>query len=100
MPALVAAVRHWGRGGRPVLLVHDQQQALTPRRVAHVRELLGEQGDGAGPLVDVRLVDSRADARVQVADLLAGAARRIAEDRLDGHGDEALWELLAPYRDG
>ena len=59
-----------------------------------------EQGDGAGPLVDVRLVDSRADARVQVADLLAGAARRIAEDRLDGHGDEALRELLAPYGDG
>ena len=62
VPALVAAVRHWGSGGRPVLLVHDQQQALTSRRVAHVRELLVEQGDGAGPLVDVRLVDSRADA--------------------------------------
>ena len=100
VPALVAAVRHWGRGGRPVLLVHDQQQALTPRRVAHVRELLVEQGDGAGPLVDVRLVDSRADSRVQVADLLAGAARRIAEDRLDGHGDDALRGLLAPYADG
>ena len=82
-----------------MLLVHDQQQALTSRRVAHVRELLVEQGNGAGPLVDVRLVDSRADARVQVADLLAGAARRIAEDRLDGHGDDALAELLAPYQD-
>jgi hypothetical protein len=99
VPALVAAVRHWGRGGRPVLLVHDQQQALTARRVAHVRELLVDQGDGAGPLVDVRLVDSRADARVQVADLLAGAARRIAEDRLDGHEDHALADLLAPYQD-
>jgi hypothetical protein len=29
-----------------VLLVHDQQQALTPRRVAHVRELLAPYRDG------------------------------------------------------
>jgi hypothetical protein len=99
VPALVRAVRHWGADGRPVTLVHDEQQALTPRRIAHVRDLLERSGDGTGPLVDVRLVDSRSDARVQLADLLAGAARRIAENRLDGRPDAELLSMLEPYVD-
>ncbi len=99
VPALVRAVRHWGTDGRPVTLVHDEQQALTPRRIAHVRDLLERCGDGTGPLVDVRLVDSRSDARVQLADLLAGAARRIAENQLDGRPDAELLSMLEPYVD-
>ncbi|MFD0662567.1 hypothetical protein [Thermocatellispora tengchongensis] len=34
---------------------------------------------------------------MQVADLLAGAARKIAEDALHGHGDPELTALLRPY---
>ncbi len=50
-------------------------------------------------LAAVRLVDSMADARVQVADFLAGVARRIAEDALGGAPDEELTDLLRPYVD-
>lgn len=48
-------------------------------------------------LAGLRLVDSRTDTRIQVADLLAGAARKIAEDELRGHGDPELTALLHPY---
>jgi hypothetical protein len=34
---------------------------------------------------------------VQVADLLAGIARRVASDALAGHPDDALTALLCPY---
>jgi hypothetical protein len=98
VPALLRAVGHWGAGGRAVSIVHDEQHALTAQRIAYVKALLDGTGS-AGHLVDLRLVDSRSDARVQVADLLAGAARRIAEDELNGKGDAELIDLLAPYVD-
>jgi hypothetical protein len=45
----------------------------------------------------LELVDSRRDPRVQLADFLAGVARKIASDELNGHGDPALTALLRPY---
>jgi hypothetical protein len=36
---------------------------------------------------------------VQVADFLAGTARRIAEDALTGNGDAELTAMLRPYLD-
>jgi hypothetical protein len=83
MPALVDTVAHW----QPAVVIHDEQQSLTPERL----DLL------LGPGCDLRFVDSRADPRVQVADFLAGVARRIAEDHLHGHGDGELTGLLRPY---
>ncbi|MDT8911830.1 DUF3800 domain-containing protein [Amycolatopsis sp. PS_44_ISF1] len=83
MPALVDTVAHW----RPTAVVHDEQPSLTPERL--------DQLLGPGP--ELRFVDSRTDPRVQVADFLAGAARRIAEDHLHGHGDAELTGLLRPY---
>jgi hypothetical protein len=50
-------------------------------------------------LAGVRFVDSRSDARVQVADFLAGVARRIASDALNGRGDPRLTGLLASFVD-
>jgi hypothetical protein len=47
----------------------------------------------------LRGADSRTDPRVQVADLLAGLARRIASDELLGRGDPELTTLLRPYVD-
>jgi len=44
-------------------------------------------------------VDSRTDPRVQVADLLAGVARRVAADELVGRSDPDLTALLRPYVD-
>ncbi|MGC5009350.1 DUF3800 domain-containing protein [Streptosporangium sp. DT93] len=101
IPAVVQAVLHWGRGGRPVSIVHDEHYALTRERVARLTGTLGEQTapgrSPAGRLAGLRLVDSRSDPRVQVADFLAGVARRIASDELNGRGDTVLVTLLRPY---
>ncbi|MBF8193472.1 hypothetical protein ITP53_48930 [Nonomuraea sp. K274] len=94
IPGIVHAVAHWGRGGEPVTVVHDRQTTLTEERVAELRHLLG------GRLAGLRLVESTLDARVQVADVMAGAARKIASDELNGRGDPGLTALLRPYVDG
>jgi hypothetical protein len=91
IPAIAGAVAHWGAAGRPVSIVHDRQTLLTDERIARLKARLGAS------LAGLRLVDSRTDPRVQVADLLAGAARRIAEDELRGRGDPELTALLRPY---
>lgn len=93
---LISAIRHtvalWSSRTRAVAIVHDVQSALTPDRVRHLHaEFSG--------LVSVELVDSLTDPRVQVADFLAGVARKIAEEELAGRGDTELVALLRPYVD-
>ena len=90
VPALAQTVKYWTTGGNPVAIVHDKQPALTKHRVAELEETLGG-------LAGLRLVDSRSDARVQVADFLAGVARKIASEELNGRGDPELTALLRPY---
>ncbi|WP_246060068.1 hypothetical protein [Herbidospora galbida] len=90
LPAIVRAVEYWGRG-RPVTIVHDRQTSLTEERIDLLRR--------ACPLEELRLEESHLDARIQVADLLAGIARGIAADGLHGQGDPLLTGLLAPYVD-
>ena len=84
VPAIVHAVRHWGASS----VVHDRQTVLSPDRLALVRERTGAV---------VRLVAARDDARVQVADLLAGTLRRFASDALAGRPDPEIEALAAPY---
>ena len=96
IPALARTVLHWSRCGETdVSIVHDEQSALTERRI----RLLQRQLLPPGRLLRFRQVDSRTDPRVQVADVLAGVARRLATDELDGHGDTQLTELLRTYID-
>ncbi len=79
LPALAETVLFWGAGQRQVLVVHDEQSALTADRLARLQQVLtGAGGSPAGvsPLAGLVMVDSRDDVRVQVADLLAGVARR------------------------
>ncbi|TYB64834.1 hypothetical protein FXF51_20510 [Nonomuraea sp. PA05] len=92
IPAIVRAVTCWGTGG-PVTVVHDRQTTLTGERIAQMRELLG------GRMAGLHLVDSELDERVQVADVMAGVARKVALDELTGRGDPALTELIRPYVD-
>ena len=83
LPALAETVLHWSGGRRPVLVIHDEQSALTAGRLRRLQQVLA---DGAGlpgggsPLAGLVTVDSRDDPRVQVADLLAGVARRLPVD--------------------
>ncbi|GAA4553914.1 hypothetical protein [Amycolatopsis samaneae] len=103
VPAVVRAVTHWGAGGRSVSVVHDEQLVLTPDRVARIEGILGDPAlarfTSGARLAALRLVDSRADPRVQVADFLAGVARKIASEELGGRGDPELTALLRPYPD-
>ncbi|MEU0072784.1 hypothetical protein ABZ027_24995 [Streptomyces sp. NPDC006332] len=94
LPAIVATAAHWSAGGRPVRLVHDRQNMLTPERIAWIATMTRRAGVG---LAGLTLVEARRDPRVQVADFLAGIARKIASDELNGRADPPLTALLRPY---
>jgi hypothetical protein len=98
LPALAETVLFWSGGQRQVLVIHDEQSALTAGRLSRLQQVLA---DGAGwspagadeagaspatvsPLAGLVTVDSRDDPRVQVADLLAGVARRMPGTVDDG----------------
>lgn len=105
IPAIVAAVIHWGEGSKPVSIVHDRQTTLPEERIAQLKEICGNPSPAlpgypsSGRLTSLSLVDSRSNSRVQVADVLAGAARKIASDELNDRGDAELTALLRPYVD-
>ncbi|GAA2494234.1 DUF3800 domain-containing protein [Terrabacter carboxydivorans] len=95
VPALAEVLRHWGGSGRPLWVVHDVQATLTD---AAIRTAVGSSADGwSDALEGISFVDSQDDPRVQLADFLAGAARRIAAHVLAGQADPALVELISPY---
>ena len=83
LPALAETVLFWSdatnagtsAGPRQVLVVHDEQSALTADRLTRLGRALADRS-GRSPLAGLVMVDSRDDPRVQVADLLAGVARR------------------------
>ncbi|MDQ7908091.1 hypothetical protein RB614_26540 [Phytohabitans sp. ZYX-F-186] len=78
LPALAETVLFWSRRQRQVLVIHDEQSALTAGRLSRLRKVLaGASPAGVSPLAGLVMVDSRDDPRVQVADLLAGVARRL-----------------------
>ncbi|MDG9675998.1 hypothetical protein [Micromonospora sp. DH14] len=91
LPALAETVLSWSGGQRQVLVTHDEQSALTADRLTRLQRVLAANGDasavggnraaalptGVSPLAGLVMVDSRDDPRVQVADLLAGVARRM-----------------------
>jgi hypothetical protein len=90
LPALAETILFWSGGQRQVLVIHDEQSALTAGRLSRLQQVLAdgagsaqagadETGSPAGvsPLAGLVMVDSRDDPRVQVADLLAGVARRL-----------------------
>jgi hypothetical protein len=72
------------------------------RRIAQLEELINEAGVGhssGARLAGLTLVDSTSDPRVQLADILAGVARKIASDELNERGDARFTALLRPYVD-
>jgi hypothetical protein len=103
LPALAETVLFWSGGRRQVLVVHDEQSALTAGRLRRLQRVLTDSADlaavpaqqaeelpgGMSPLAGLVTVDSRHDLRVQVADILAGIARTSL-----GIGDD---NLLQPF---
>ncbi|WP_262285272.1 hypothetical protein [Micromonospora sp. MA102] len=106
LPALAETVLSWSGGQRQVLVTHDEQSALTADRLTRLQRALADHGGppaagadpagalpaGVSPLAGLVMVDSRDDPRVQVADLLAGVARR-SPGMID---DSLLQPLLSP----
>jgi hypothetical protein len=105
IPALACCVLHWSRGLHPVAVVHDEQSALTERRMRRLEQIMAAPPlevirlPDRGRFIQIRQVDSRTDPRVQVADVLAGVARKVATDELFGRSDPDLTALLRPYVD-
>jgi len=105
LPALARTVLHWSSGVHPVAIVHDEQSALTERRIRRLEQILAAPPlemitlPMRGRFLQFRQADSRTDPRIQVADLLAGVARKITTDELLGRGDPELTALLGPYVD-
>ena len=101
LPALAETVLFWSGGQRRVLVIHDEQSALTAGRLRRLQQVLadGAASSPAGassparlsPLAGLVMADSRDDPRIQVADLLAGMARR-----LPGIVDGPLQPFLSP----
>jgi hypothetical protein len=87
VPAIVAAVHHWG----PVAVAHDRQTQLPAPRLARLRELCGDR------LAGVRFVDAQSDPRIQLADMLAGTVRAITTEQRYGRADPVLADLARPY---
>jgi Protein of unknown function (DUF3800) len=106
LPALAETVLFWSGGLRQVLVIHDEQSALTADRLRRLQLVLTDgasspaadahkaagQLDRVSPLAGLVTVDSRDDPRVQVADLLAGIARR----EPDIGGDGPLRPFFSP----
>jgi len=105
IPALARTVLYWSRGKHPVAVIHDEQSALTERRMRRLEQVLAAPPlelirlPAQGRFIQFRQVDSRTNPRVQVADLLAGVARKVAADELLGRSDPDLIALLRPYID-
>ena len=95
LPALNCAVDHWGSQAQTLAVVHDEQSALTPERVAEISAAFAAQHPGQR-LTSVRFADSSREPRVQTADFVAGIARRLAGDELHGRMDAELMALLRP----
>lgn len=103
--AIPQTARSWhGQLKCSIQLVHDVQSSLTPPRVeamlAALRRPTPEFARFAAgiPVLGLEQVDSRSDPRVQVADLVAGVARVVAENVLLGK-PETRAELLQPFVD-
>jgi hypothetical protein len=98
LPALNHAVHHWGSSAQTLSVIHDEQSALTPERIADIATVYATRWPGR-QLTEVRLVDSSREPRVQIADFVAGIARRLASDQLKGRADTEVRDLLSPLID-
>ncbi|MDX3237819.1 DUF3800 domain-containing protein [Streptomyces sp. ME03-5709C] len=94
-PALDRTIARWSEGGTRVRVVHDRQNSLTEERIARLGARLAPDRRP----VALRLAESRHDPRIQLADFLAGVARKLASDELAGRGDPVLTGLLRPHVD-
>ena len=97
IPALTRSALRWGVSARRLRIVHDEQSVLTRGRIDEIAAVV--RADRPACRLEVVRVDSRCDPRVQLADLVAGIARRAASGALLGQPDRELVELVSPLVD-
>lgn len=98
MPTMSAVARNWAMrtDGTPFEFLADTYSGLTPTVTEWVTEssrLPLVVAGNALPAADLRgitLADSRTDARIQLADILAGVGREVARLAMDGVFDDEL----------
>ncbi|WP_138413313.1 DUF3800 domain-containing protein [Sinomonas gamaensis] len=80
---------------RPVMVMHDAQKNLTERVMNAVMYTASTKPpahfnlpDSRFPLVGIKHIDSKADPRIQLADVAAGFTRQVAERALRGNAEE------------
>ena len=98
LPAFSRAVDHWGSHAQTLGVVHDEQSALTPERIADIATAFTADHPGH-ELTDVRFADSSREPAVQIADFVAGIARRVASEELKDRTDGQITALLSPLVD-
>jgi hypothetical protein len=104
-PAITRGVTYWSDDRRPVSVVHDRQVAITPESVEQLKVICGKRppdfpGQPAqNRLAEFNLIESSADSRVQLADILAGIVRGLAAHQLAYRSHPGLDLLLEPYMD-
>ena len=98
LPAFSRAVDHWGSQAQTLGVVHDEQSALTPERIADIATAFTADHLGH-KLTDVRFADSSREPAVQIADFVAGIARRVASEELKDRADGQITALLSPLVD-
>jgi hypothetical protein len=98
LPAFSRAVDHWGSKAQTLGVVHDEQSALTPERIADIATAFTADHP-EHELTDVRFADSSREPAVQIADFVAGIARRVASEELKDRADGQITALLGPLVD-
>lgn len=99
--AVARTVEIWDGRTRPVSVVHDRQLSVTPTWITELVSgcPVGDRAPAPAGLVGFTMVPSATEPRVQVADFMAGIARRTLTAALAGAPDPELMALLKPYLD-
>ena len=101
VPAIVSTAKAWHQVHRvPVEVVHDRHATLTPDAVKDILAVTRVRWPNMGvppPITTITQVDSRQDARVQVADLVAGVGTWAARKALEGTLTDQDAEVIRPF---
>nr|WP_237728027.1 DUF3800 domain-containing protein [Cellulomonas sp. APG4] len=103
LAAIPMTTAFWSeKHARAVRIVHDQQTLLTPEIVGPMIEVMNNPHPDFPyliPIVGVDQVDSRADARIQLADLVSGFGRLAGEHALAGTLTPTITSAIRPMLD-
>lgn len=101
VPAIVSTAKAWHQVHHvPIEIVHDRYAALTPLAVKDILAVSTARWPNMGippPITSLQQLDSNTDARVQVADLVAGVGAWAARSALDRTLSDQDAELIRPY---